>query len=39
MAWVRHHDKYDEAYKVDAQAEYVQPAKASGSAGDCCEHH
>jgi len=39
MAWVRHHDKYDEGYKVDAQAEYVQPAKASGSAGHCCEHH
>jgi len=39
MAWVRHHDKYDEAYKVDAKAEYVQPAKVSGSAGDCCEHH
>ena len=28
MAWVRHHDKYDEGYKVDAKAEYVQPAKA-----------
>lgn len=27
MAWVRHHDKYDEAYKVDTKAEYVQPAK------------
>ncbi len=39
MAWVRHHDKYDEGYKVDAKAEYVQPAKAVGSAGDCCEHH
>jgi predicted dithiol-disulfide oxidoreductase (DUF899 family) len=34
MAWVRHHDKYDAGYKVDAQAEYVQPAKAAGS--DCC---
>ncbi len=39
MAWVRHHDKYDEGYKVDAKTEYVQPAKASGSPGDCCEHH
>jgi predicted dithiol-disulfide oxidoreductase (DUF899 family) len=34
MAWVRHHDKYDAAYQVDANAEYVQPAKAAGSS--CC---
>jgi len=27
MAWVRHHDKYDEGYRVGAKAEYVQPAK------------
>ena len=27
MAWVRHHDKYGEGYKVDVKAEYVQPAK------------
>lgn len=27
MAWVRHHDKYDEGYNVDAKADYVQPAK------------
>jgi predicted dithiol-disulfide oxidoreductase (DUF899 family) len=33
MAWVRHHDRYDENYKVDAQKEFVQP-KAIGS---CCE--
>jgi predicted dithiol-disulfide oxidoreductase (DUF899 family) len=33
MAWVRHHDKYDAAYKVDAQADYVEPAK---SAKPCC---
>jgi len=39
MAWVRHHDKYDEGYKVDAQAEYVQPAKTTDAAGSCCEHH
>jgi predicted dithiol-disulfide oxidoreductase (DUF899 family) len=39
MAWVRHHDKYDAGYKVDAQAEYVQPAKATDAAGGCCEHH
>jgi predicted dithiol-disulfide oxidoreductase (DUF899 family) len=34
MAWVRHHDKYDEGYRVDAKAEYVQPAKATDSS--CC---
>ena len=39
MAWVRHHDKYDEGYKVDAKAEYVQPAKATDAAGSCCEDH
>ena len=27
MAWVRHHDKYDEGYSVDVKADYVQPAK------------
>ncbi len=39
MAWVRHHDKYDAGYRVDANAEYVQPAKATDSAGSCCEDH
>jgi predicted dithiol-disulfide oxidoreductase (DUF899 family) len=39
MVWVRHHDKYDAGYKVDAQAEYVQPAKTTDAAGGCCEHH
>jgi predicted dithiol-disulfide oxidoreductase (DUF899 family) len=39
MAWVRHHDKYEEAYQVDAKADYVQPAKISSSPGDCSEHH
>lgn len=39
MAWVRHHDKYDNGYQVDAKAEYVQPAKASDAAGGSCEHH
>jgi len=29
MAWVRHHDKYDAAYKVDVKADYVQPAKST----------
>lgn len=39
MAWVRHHDKYAEAYAVDPNKPYEQPAKAAGS---CCEdssHH
>lgn len=35
MAWVRHHDKYDDGYSVDAKQGYVQPAKADSS---CCEH-
>src|SRR5260370_24281800 len=39
MAWVRHHDKYDEGYKVDAKAVYVQPTKVSDSAGGRSEHH
>lgn len=34
MAWVRHHDKYDAGYKVDATAEYVQPAKTTDAS--CC---
>jgi predicted dithiol-disulfide oxidoreductase (DUF899 family) len=34
MAWVRHRDKYDEQYQVDAKAPYVQPAKVDHS---CCE--
>jgi predicted dithiol-disulfide oxidoreductase (DUF899 family) len=38
MAWVRHHDKYEEGYVVDAKAQYVQPAVVKA---DCCEgeHH
>jgi len=38
MAWVRHHDKYDQGYFVDPAQRYVEPAKAGGS---CCagEHH
>ena len=41
MAWVRHHDQYDEVYRVDANAEYSQPTKVktASSTGDCCEHH
>ena len=34
MAWVRHHDKYDDGCRVDAKQQYVQPAKGDAS---CCE--
>jgi predicted dithiol-disulfide oxidoreductase (DUF899 family) len=30
MSWVRHHDKYDDGYGVDAKSEFVAPAKT------CC---
>ncbi len=33
MAWVRHHDKYDDNYFVDAKRGYVEPAKVEAS---CC---
>jgi len=33
MAWVRHHDRYDDSYRVDAKQTYVQPGKVAGS---CC---
>jgi predicted dithiol-disulfide oxidoreductase (DUF899 family) len=33
MAWVRHHDRYDDGYVVDAKMLYVEPAKV---AGTCC---
>jgi len=38
MAWVRHHDRYDENYQVDPKAQYVAPKAAASS---CCaeEHH
>jgi predicted dithiol-disulfide oxidoreductase (DUF899 family) len=36
MAWVRHHDRYDNSYVVDAKKLYVQPEKVSSS---CCEEH
>jgi predicted dithiol-disulfide oxidoreductase (DUF899 family) len=38
MAWVRHHDKYEQGYFVDPTQTYVEPTKVSGS---CCsgEHH
>jgi predicted dithiol-disulfide oxidoreductase (DUF899 family) len=34
MAWVRHHDKYDESYLVDPMQLYKQPEKAGSS---CCK--
>ena len=33
MAWVRHHDKYDDHYVVDARQAYVEPAKTEAT---CC---
>jgi predicted dithiol-disulfide oxidoreductase (DUF899 family) len=40
MSWVRHHDRYDEAYRVDADRTYAQPptlpAPESGSSDACC---
>jgi predicted dithiol-disulfide oxidoreductase (DUF899 family) len=36
MAWVRHHDKYDDAYRVDAKQGYIQPAKVESKAESCC---
>ena len=36
MAWVRHHDRYEEGYVVDAKAQYVAP---KGSGSSCCSEH
>lgn len=36
MSWVRHHDRYDDGYLVDANKLYEQPAKAEPS---CCSEH
>ena len=33
MAWVRHHDRYEPGYQVDAEAGYVEPAKREGCCG------
>jgi predicted dithiol-disulfide oxidoreductase (DUF899 family) len=33
MAWVRHHDKYDDRQIVDPKAVYIQPARVDAS---CC---
>jgi predicted dithiol-disulfide oxidoreductase (DUF899 family) len=41
MAWVRHHDKYDGGYFVDAERGYEQPKMMEGAGHSCCsgEHH
>jgi len=38
MAWVRHHDKYDEGYTVDPNTGYVPPevAKIETKGAKCC---
>jgi len=38
MAWVRHHDKYDDSYVVDANQSYVQPevVQIETKSGKCC---
>ena len=33
MSWVRHHDRYDDNYAVDAKQTYVAPGKSESS---CC---
>ena len=42
MAWVRHHDRYENGYQVDPSAPYQQPAlspqKQSSAAADSCCH-
>jgi predicted dithiol-disulfide oxidoreductase (DUF899 family) len=39
MAWVRHHDKYDGGYFVDAEREYAQPKKIEATVHSCCGNH
>jgi len=34
MSWVRHHDKYDDAYVLDPNAGYQKPREIAS----CCEH-
>ena len=29
MAWVRHHDRYEDSYVVDSTQQYVQPAASA----------
>ena len=40
MAWLRHHDRYDENYEVDPKRSYETPArlKPGESTGACCAH-
>jgi predicted dithiol-disulfide oxidoreductase (DUF899 family) len=41
MAWVRHHDRYEDGYQVDASARYQPPKAVAGqrkSATDSCCH-
>ena len=35
MAWVRHHDRYEHGYVIDASSDYKQPEKVEG--GGCHE--
>ena len=39
MAWVRHHDKYDDGYVVDATQGYVQPEVVATKASCCSGGH
>lgn len=38
MAWVRHHDRYGDAYLVDAKQSYVPPASTGASCCSETEH-
>ena len=38
MSWVRHHDRYDDNYAVDAEQTYVAPAKTETSCCSGAEH-
>lgn len=37
MAWLRHHDKYEDSYKVDPAAPYEPPREVSETS--CCSGH
>jgi predicted dithiol-disulfide oxidoreductase (DUF899 family) len=43
MAWLRHHDKYDQSYSVDPKRSYERPARLKAgeavSSGSCCASH
>ena len=39
MAWVRHHDRYDEQYVVDKNAVYAPPKAASADPACCSGEH